>query len=231
VRYLQAFDQVVSYTEQIRQELQGHENLPVFTTLTGLAQVKGLGEDARPVLSGKVKQLLASQDLFPATLTRAVIERDLSYRPLPSTCPLTFENATTWIQQAKGVSQAFNDLLNKSLMAKVRLLFSSALHKRLEQGIKEKFINDLLNFTDCDLLAAYLIDKITGEDSHTFLSLLERYLKKILVVHIHLSNFEPEKRTLERSDLDRLVAEFRTYLFNQLTPSENDEIQLIEIDD
>ena len=93
VRYLQAFDQVVSATEQVRLKLQNLESDPSYQTITHLEQVPQLASDAARTIKNRFAESINSPALFPAQVTRNTVERELVNWPQPAGCPLTLQNA------------------------------------------------------------------------------------------------------------------------------------------
>jgi RNAse (barnase) inhibitor barstar len=229
VRYLQAFDQVVSHTEQARQELGEIEKRPEFQTLAALAQVKALGADPCPAILSQARQYSSSADLFPANLTRASVERDLAHWPQPANCPLTLGNSADWIGKANAALQAIRESIQTALMAKIQLLLSPSLQQRLRQGEEEAFIHDLLASQTTSELADKLVSYFTGSDRDALLRLLEKYLKQVIVIKINMNKFVPSKRTFEGGEISQLVSEFTTYLQNQVR-NKNSEDQTIVIE-
>ena len=145
VRYLQLFDQVTAHTEQVRQQIQvlhGHETTLALARLAG---VTALGADPRPALEQAWRQAIEGPpDLFPATLTHALIKRELQAMPLPPGCPLTMQNAGDWLQRADDALNQAQTALHSALRDKAALLHSEALRERLKQGQNEPFITGLL---------------------------------------------------------------------------------------
>jgi len=229
VRYLQAFDQVVSHTEQVRQELGEVESQPDFQALKALAQLKALGADPCPAIQNLVRQLEISPDLFSASLTRAGVERDLAYWPQPANCPLTLGNSSEWITRANAALQAARESVQTALTAKVQLLLSPSLQQRLKQAEEEALIRDVLASQTSAELADKLVSYFTGSDRDALLRLLEKYLKQVIVIKIKLNEFVPSKHTFEGGEIPQLVSEFTIYLQNQIT-GKNPEDQTIVIE-
>jgi len=229
VRYLQAFDQVVSHTEQVRQELGEAESQPDYLALKALAQLKALGADPCPTIQNQIRQVEKSPDLFPASLTRAVVERDLAYWPQPANCPLTLNNSPEWINRANAALRAVRESIRIALTAKVQLLLSPSLQQRLKQGEEEALIRDVLTCQTTAELTDRLISYFTGSDRDALLRLLEKYLKQVIVIKINMNDFLPSKRTFEGGEIPQLVSEFTTYLQNQVI-NKNSEDQTIVIE-
>ena len=61
------------------------------------------------------------------------------------------------------------------------------------------------------------------------MELLRRYLKKLRVRKVRLADFRPSKRTVERGDVEAVVAEFRRFLLDGLAAGE-DELPVVELE-
>jgi len=235
VRYLQAFDQVVSHTEQARQHIAELEQGREFCTLQVLAGVPGLGApgpggDATANLRQALRQAAVSSELFPAALTRAAIERDLPYWPQPSNCPLTLGNSAEWIGRAGRVLETCRQALAGALHEKAFLLDSPALQARLVEHQAHPFIAALLAAKDVTSLAAVLIDGLTDTpQAEENREALARALRRLMVRRINLGDFCPSLHTIEAGDLDAVTAEFRRFLAGQLQAS-GEDTAVIEVE-
>lgn len=234
VRYLQAFDQVVSASEQARQairELKAHH--PHYQTLALLEQVPQLASGAPKAVNNVFVNAGNSSDLFPAQVTRATVERELVNWPQPAASPLTLQNAPNWIESSKRCLDDCLAALQVALLDKAALLYSNALRSRLEQGKGEPFIDALLNVDAPQTLVQILVDQLTKPSSgevETKLELLRRYLHRIQVRKVRLSEFKPSQHTLEKGDVPHIVQEFEQFLSEQFATGSEDEWPVIEID-
>jgi hypothetical protein len=121
------------------------------------------------------------------------------------------------------------EALEEALLDKAKLLHSQALLDRLAQGKGETFIGGLLAKDSPEALVVFLCEELTGPDTGKAIALLQRYLKKINVRQVYLADFRPSKRTLEASDVDQIVGEFRDFLEDELT-ADADELPIIELE-
>lgn len=233
VRYLQAFDQVVSSTEQIRQKILRLSSTPEFLTLANLIHVQQLGPNPCEQLSEFFSRTAASERLFPANLTRAMVEQQLPRWPMPPGCPLTLENAAAYIRTAEEHFAESNLALQNALLEKAALLYSPAVRSRLEQGREDPFISELLQAPDPQGLAQILVRRIgqaSVREAGEAVEKLIRYLHRISVRKVHLSEFVPSKNTIEFEDVDRIVKEFRGFLYDQFNLAEENEFTILEIE-
>jgi hypothetical protein len=84
---------------------------------------------------------------------------------------------------------------------------------------------------DVGKVADYLIQALgaeSGEEPDP-IQLLARYLKRLSVRKLYLTDFSPSRRTIERADVDDVVAEFRDFLLDALAADE-DELPVIELE-
>jgi hypothetical protein len=232
VRYLQVFDQVVSATEETRLSIHGLASHPQYLTLSRLEQVPQLASGASLALNRRFIEAVESPDLFPAQVTRSMVERELARWPQPAASPLTLENASEWINASNRCLLDCQAALQTALLDKAALLFSDALRSRLAQGQGEPFIDTLLNADSPQSLARVLVDELSGSsdgDTEKKLELLCRYLQRITVRKVHLSDFRPSKHTLEKDDVLQIVQEFERFLSKEFAAGGEDELPVIEL--
>ncbi len=231
-RYLQAFDQVVSGTEQARAAIRGLRDDPIFVTIARLEGVAQLSSGVAGLLKQRFVDAADGEDLFPAHLTRAVVERELERSPEPAGCPLTLANAEDWIAAGERTLAACRAALEAALLDKATLLSSDALRGRLEQGREEPFIDALLDATSPAALAKVLIDHVgspPAAEAARALDHLRRCLQRITVHKVRLSDFRPSKHTIEAGDVAQVVEEFSRFLEQELAHDGNDEHIIVEL--
>lgn len=240
VRYLQVLDLVIGATEAARNSIRSLSTSAEFLTLVRLEQVPQLAAGGSPPAGGAAGALsqsftarIESPRLFPAQLTHAQAENQLPYWPQPPGCPLTLDNAQAWIDEANSLLQGCRSDLQSALLGKASLLYSEALRNRLEQGRDEPFIHSLLNAGSQDALAVVLVEELSGQDEAEVerkIELLCRYLQRITVRKVRLSDFKPSKNTLERGDVPLIVREFEGFLFDRFSMGGDDELPVIELE-
>lgn len=233
LRYLQAFDQVVSSTEQVRLKLKDLKNQPQYLALAALERAPQLASGATKTLSDVFEAAANCSNLFPAQVTRSSLERDLVNWPQPVACPLTLHNAGDWMTGAESCLEQALSELNNALLDKSALLFSDALRSRLAQGKGEDFIEALLKAETAQELADTLVKQLVNQAPDILeqkLELLRRYLQRITVRKVRLSDFQPGKHTLEKGDVEQIVDEFRGYLLDGFSSDAEDEFVIVEIE-
>jgi hypothetical protein len=231
-RYLQVFDQVVSRSGEARQSIQALVNSPIYLTLQRLGTVKALGIDPIPAVDDLFQSY--NQDnspLFPDEIKRADIERQLRQMPQPPNCPLTFTNAQDWLQSADQAVEECYKALNDALAEKARSLHNQAVRQRLHQGKHEAFIAKILAAQNIEQIGEILLEALCCEElpNPNPIDLLSRYLKKIRVIQVSLSDFKPSKRTIELNEIDIIAQEFKQYLLEKFN-TDDEEIFIIELE-
>ena len=232
-RYLQAFDRVVSHTEQARQRILELSQTPDFQTLDRLGHVQQLGASPVQPLNERFGKLAASDELFPALPDpgdgRAAVE------PLAAAARLSANPGKARPPFSKApmqLSRQAEQALQAALLEKAALLHSDAVRSRLEQGRGEPFIAAILAAADTQSMASVLVHCIgqaPPEEASANIEKLARYLHRIQVRKVSLSDFQPGKRTIETSDVDQITQEFRDFLLSALQTGNDDEFPIIEI--
>ncbi len=232
VRYLQVFDQVTARTEETRQGIRDLRSTPTYRAVERLASLRQLGENPIPKIEGNFESYLdADSALFPVNITKANVERELRSWPYPPGCPLTLQNSFEWLEIATESMIDCQNIIDGSLGDKAALLQSDALRERLAQGKDHDFIAGLLRVKTIEQIRAYLTQTLGGETvpEPNPIELLNRYLTKIRVHKLNLSDFHPSKRTIEEEDVDQVVEEFETFIRDGLHVG-GDELPVIELE-
>lgn len=225
-RYLQLFDEVTAVSENTRQQLDQLPQQPTYRALSALAQLEPLGSDPRPHLQAQLTS--AKTRLFPE-VTRAAVVNQLREWPEPPLCPLTLHNAGDKLAEAEAVLNEAKTAVADALHAKAALLHSDALRQRLQQAATDPFIAGLLAAPDAAAVADYLAQTLAADPGLT--EKLARALKQIRVRKLALTDFAPSKRTLERGDVEGVVAEFRQFLLAALELyGDGDELSIVELE-
>ena len=207
-RYLQAYDEVTCKCEQVSQAVTELPHCYEFTALKLLQQIEALKGINTTLLQTNLDACL--DDLFETEADRNTVERELNTRPLPVDCPLVVDEADDHVANADQIQSNTESMIHHALVNAAALLQQPALRENLEQGKGEAFIDAILEAKDPDALAAVLAEKLSA--AAELAKIIAKYLKKIQVMGIRLSDFKPSKTTVEKQDVDAVVEEFRTFL-------------------
>lgn len=207
-RYLQAYDEVTTKCEQVSQVISGLPQGAEFSALTLLQKIDALSGISTSLVRANLE---ACQDeLFETEADRNEVERELGNRPQPVKCSLRVDDAQQYIDNADQIQARAESLVQVALVAAAKLLGQPALRENLEQGKGDPFIDAVLEATNADALASVLADQLSTDPKQA--DLIAKYLKKIQVNGIRLSDFKPSKTTLEKGDITLVVEEFRAFL-------------------
>ena len=230
VRYLQLYDDVTAHAEQIRQALLALSSSPHASTLQMLGTVKPLGEDLWPDVERQITAVVEDESAFmPTSLTRQQVDNYLKTLPQPPNCRLTLTNGAEWIDRADVALARGEALLADALGEKARLLQSTALRERLNQAKDQPFIAGLLDSTGEEETIGYLIEKLGQEEAVENAEQLSRALRKVSVRKVYLTDFRPDRRTIEADDVEDVVDDFRQFLASALHAN-GDESPVIELE-
>jgi hypothetical protein len=224
-RYLQAFDEVTGRCEEVQTEI---DNLPDSRPLKAVAELARIDALASVNLGVLRNEVAAFKDgLFHSSLDRNAVERALKDRPQPEGCPLSVDEADVLASAAEEALEQAKALVRSALVNMASLLRQPALRSLLEQGKQEKLIADMLAAPNDEKLADLLAERILSDTSAA--KLLARYLKKIVVKVVHLSEFRPTKTKVEKSDIETVVGEFRQFLENAVDGDGKSQSTILEI--
>jgi len=200
----QVLERVDAAREGIRSVLEGED----FRTLQLMENIRAL----TPAVTPEIEKILLSlaDSLFECpTPARSDVAAHLKRGPMHE-CTLTFENVRHIMQAADDALVKAEALLESALSAKIAVLMTPAVRKRLEQGIKEKRIADLLACRSEDILHSTL-KRVLLEDAD-LVDLINRFLKKIVIRQVHLADFKPGLGPIEPDQIPLVVKAFQEYL-------------------
>jgi hypothetical protein len=225
IRYLQAFDEVTGRCEEARTEIENLPDSRPFKAVAELARIDALAS----VNAGALRNEVAAfkDGLFHSSLDRNAVERALKDRPQPEGCPLSVDDAGDLVAAAEEALEKAKTVVRSALVNMASLLRQPALRSLLEQGKQEKFIAEALAVPDDEKLADFLSERIPADPGAA--RLLAKYLKKILVKVVHLSEFRPTKTKVEKSDIETVVGEFRQFLENAVDGDGKSQSTILEI--
>jgi len=155
------------------------------------------------------------------------VERALKDRPRPEGCSLHVDDAHQLVAEAEEAVERARKVVRSSLVNMASLLRQPALRSLLEQGKNEPFIAEVVAVPDDDTLADILAERIAADPGNA--RLLARYLKRIVVRVIRLSDFKPSKTKVDKGDIEAVVGEFREFLETALGADGAEQSTIAEI--
>jgi hypothetical protein len=185
-----------------------------------------------PAVSSDLKNQLtdlASQLFVCASPSRASVEESLHTAPTHE-CALSFDMADQVLAQAQAIAVQAQTLFDQAMDRKLQVFMNPTVRTRLEQGKSETGITGILQCNDASTLRGYLVR--TALADKTLADTINRYLKKIVVKRVKLSEFKPGNGTIERNQIPTIAREFQTYLEEQLSAIENgdDTLPMLQVE-
>lgn len=96
------------------------------------------------------------------------------------------------------------------------------------QGKGDHNIDSMLGIKTIPELCHYLVPALVQEPS--LVDSINKYLKKIVVKQVKISDFKPSTRTVERENLVKVVSEFKEFLEGQLATDDTDSRPMIQLE-
>lgn len=201
-------DQVLDRVETVRKTILALRTSEDLKALRALESVSAFQPAAAPQI---LDQLSALEDgLFGCDApSHTSVTEMLRTNPI-HTCGLTFQNAQEHIQRAEQAAGQAQKLVDETIERKMQVLLNPAVRERLDRMRDDERIAALLDASDALRLRSALMPMIIEQPE--FADTLARYLKKIVVRHVRLADFKPSVQTIERTQVDSVVEEFRAFL-------------------
>jgi len=198
-------------------DIIGGDELKALRIIEGINALK-------PAVSDDVKKKLEDlKDEIPqcSTPSRESIEKSLKLRPYHEECKLTFINAASNIKKTRDAGSFSTDYFDSAINGKIEILLNEQIRKRLEQGAADKRIKELLNCKNVQDARALLVKECLADES--LVDVINKYLKKIEVKKIRISDFKPSASTIEKEKIPALVQEFQKYVEEQFESMGGDD--------
>ena len=185
-----------------------------------------------PSISGKIEEecdALVEQIFSCSSPSRASIEEYLKRSPIHD-CGLSFENYGDHIDQAEDAVTQARKSLESSINVKLSVFLTPTVRDLLGQGKSEKIIADILDCRNTDEVRSVLIQACLRDDS--VVSIINRYLKRVVVKKVKIADFRPSVSTIEKSQIPDLVQEFSDYLEHAIEEIEDkgDSLPMLQIE-
>jgi hypothetical protein len=145
-------------------------------------------------------------------------------------CKISFANYESLINSADNSVQKAQETLDAAVIQSLEFFQNDAVRGRLNQGIKESFIKELLTHKKGAALQEFLIS--ANKETPEFPDIINKYLKKVRIIPVKISEFIPANRTIERKQIPGVAEEFATYLEEKIgvEKSEKDELPMIQFE-
>jgi hypothetical protein len=224
-RYLQAFDEVTGKCEQVRYDIDALPGSRPFQAIVELVKIDALNCVDTEKLGDKVAS--HKDGLFYSSIDRNAVDAGLKHRPQPEGCSLHIDEADQLVADAEAALETAKADVQSALVNIASLLRQPALRSNLEQGKGEQFIADVLAAPDDEKLADLLAKCIPTNPDNA--KRLAKYLKRIVVRVVNLTDFQPSKTKVEKGDIDAVVGDFRTFLEKAMDGDGKGQSTILEI--
>ncbi len=145
--------------------------------------------------------------------SKTSIIRSLATMPIHS-CGLTFENGSEHLDVAQRASAEARQRFAAVLNSKFEVFTNPAVRERLEQGRNEPVVASILRCSTVAEVRAELVRLVATQPD--IVETVNRYLKRIVVKRVRMSDFKPSLGTIQRNQIDEVAREFQRYLEDQL---------------
>ena len=217
--YVTLHDNALNRVEEQRGALRGILESDELRALQSLEKISAL----QPAVSALVKRQLTelADGLFGcASPSRTSVEEALHTAPTHD-CGLSFDTTDQVVAHAQTIATQARTLFDEAMSRKLQVFLNPTVRTRLEQGKSEAVIAGLLQCADAPALRAYLVQ--TALTDKSLADTINRYLKKIVVKHVKLTEFKPSTGTIERNQIPEVVREFQAYLEEQISGIEDND--------
>jgi hypothetical protein len=210
--YVSMHDQVTEQCNNSRHIIKGLLSGTDWSALLLLERITALQPAITPGLERHLLNLADGIFSCPNPSKQSVVG-DLGLSPHHS-CGLSFANFSAYIAHARNAETEALEFYNKSINDKLQIFLNPAIRERLEQGKKEKIIAQILGCSNTSDIRDLLISKVQKDPK--IVDIINRYLKKIMVKKVKLSDFNPANKTVEKEQIDQLGGQLRDFLMSQL---------------
>jgi hypothetical protein len=226
--YLTLHDNVVEQSDGCRRKIMEIANSEEFKALEILENVVAL----QPAVSASIRTELERLDVSLFTCpnsARFSVEDQLKRGPIHE-CGLTCSNAESFIIHADSALKQAQEVFQLTFDRKLSVFLNPAVRERLEQGKSEKIIVRILGASDLTALRKLLVDATIKDP--TIVDIINRYLRKMLVKVIKMSDFKPSTTTIEKEQVSVVAQEFQHFLEKALDEIKGgkDVLPMIQID-
>jgi len=217
--YLALHDSVLGHTETCQNDIEAILKGSELEALRILENISLL----QPAISEEIEKDLIElkTSIFRCSnASRRSVEEQLKRGPVHE-CGLTFTGAHGIIGNATESASSASELFNTAFDSKLEIFLNPTVRERLKQGASEEVIKGLIQCNNLIEVRHYLVN-ICLEDP-SIVDVINRYLKRIIVKSVKISDFKPTSTTVEKEQIQKLAEEFEQYLENKLNEIEADD--------
>ena len=224
--YSTMHDNLLSGVEECRAEMAKLLTGDELRALEAMEAISAIPKGEHAAISRKIAELKDSlfscHDPSASSLNLA-----LHIRP-EHDCGLSFARADGILKDARSRADEARTTIDDALNRRAEILYSPAIRERLSQGIGEPAIDAILACHSPEELRSHLVESLSEDPS--VVDVINRYLKRVVIKAVKISDFQPTIRTVEREHLERVVSEFRKFLEDRLSEPEIDSRLMLQLE-
>ena len=174
----------------------------------------------KPAASEQLKQKLfeLKSSLFSCdNPSHTSVKEQLRFGPVHE-CGLSPAKSLGIIMQTEEIKTKACEVFVNLLNEKISVFMNPVIRERLKQGESEPIIKTLLGYSTLEDLKNHIIDKIV--DTPETVSIINKYLKRITVKQVRLSDFKPSMNTIESEQIPIIAGEFEAFLKGHIKASD-----------
>lgn len=217
--YVTLHDSVVDNADKKRGEIKSILEGEEMEVLRILEKISALQPAVSSDIENKLTGLVEGIFTCPSPSRRSVEEQ--ARRGPIHECGLAFQNSA---DHMNGAEDAWNEavtIFDAAFNSKMEVFLSPTVRERLKQGESEPLIAELLNCSTVSEARSFLVKACLDDPS--IVDIINRYLKRIAVKRVKISEFKPTVSTVEKDQIPLLSQEFQKYLDDQINSIDADE--------
>lgn len=160
--------------------------------------------------------------------SKGQVEADLKRRPFHEECRLDLGDADRCTTAAATIATQAQQTFATQVERRMQVFLTEAIRERLQQGASEAVIASLLACRTGAEVWTCLRDAVAADA--TVVAVINRYLKKIHIKKVRLSEFQPTQSTVEAEQIESVVGEFRQFLQGQLDQTDGGALPMLQLE-
>lgn len=217
--YVTLHDSVADKTEKHRKQIHDIVGGKEHKSLRILEKISALQPAVFDVLDSQLSQLAEGIFTCPDPSRRS-IEEQARRGPIHQ-CGLSFLNAPDHLNDAEQAADEALSIFDDALDSKMEIFLNPTVRERLKQGKSERIIAELLKCRSIAEVRSYFVKLCLDDPS--VVDTIDRYLKRIAIKSVKMSDFKPTVSTIEKEQIPALAQEFQKYLEDQISNIGADE--------
>ncbi|MBN2531851.1 MAG: hypothetical protein JXB88_03110 [Spirochaetales bacterium] len=226
--YSSVHDMVTTRVSECQKSIDETIDSKEMRALSSLENISALKPEISDHLKKKLSELKAT--LFSCTTpSHSSVKDQLRFNPFHE-CGLSLIKSSELITQTEEIKNKATILFDNSLNEKINVFMNPVIREKLKQGQSESVIKSILACSKPDELKDFIINKVI--DTPDTINIINKYLKRIIVKQVKLSDFKPSLSTIESKQIPIIVSEFEDFLKENIKTIDggDDSLSMIRIE-